>query len=140
MTKPLHKNVGLVVAEAEARGLTIEPRQFDDSTRTAVEAANAIGVELAQIVKSLVFLADGEPVLALVCGDSRLDEKLLATATGAGAIGRADADRVARRHWLSRGRGPTVRAVAAPDVHRPRPSPLRRGVGRGGDPARELRR
>ena len=49
---------------------------------TAQDAANAIGCEVAQIVKSLVFLLDGQPVLALVSGANRLDESKLAAALG----------------------------------------------------------
>ena len=48
-----------------------------DSARTAVEAAAAVGASVGQIVKSLVFLCDDTPVLALVAGDNRLDEERL---------------------------------------------------------------
>ncbi len=63
------------------------------SARTALEAADAVGASVAQIVKSLVFLCDGRPVLALVAGDNRLDEALLGELAG-GRITRADAARV----------------------------------------------
>ena len=46
-------------------------RRFPQGTRTAVEAAAAVGCELGQIVKSLVFVCDGEPVLALTSGAKR---------------------------------------------------------------------
>jgi len=55
-----------VQAALRARGITAEVRQFPDSTRTAAEAAAAIGTTVGQIVKSLVFLSGTEPVLALV--------------------------------------------------------------------------
>src|SRR5207247_739163 len=73
----------------------IEPDIFElaDSTRTAQEAAAAIGTSVPCIVKSLVFLADDEPVLALVSGSNRADTTLLASALGK-SIGRADAARV----------------------------------------------
>ena len=87
----MHRNVEAVVAAAAERGLRIAPVSFPDGTRTAADAAAAIGVELGQIVKSLVFLADGEPVLALVSGDNRLDEAALAREAGAASVERADA-------------------------------------------------
>jgi len=66
------------------------------SARTAVEAAAAVGAGVGQIVKSLVFLCDDRPVLALVAGDNRLDEARLAALAG-GRITRADPTRV-REH------------------------------------------
>jgi prolyl-tRNA editing enzyme YbaK/EbsC (Cys-tRNA(Pro) deacylase) len=55
------------------RGLEIEVRMLDDSARTASEAAAAVGCQVGQIVKSLVFLRDGEPVMVLCAGDRRVD-------------------------------------------------------------------
>jgi prolyl-tRNA editing enzyme YbaK/EbsC (Cys-tRNA(Pro) deacylase) len=58
---------------ARALGLDIEVRELSESTRTAQEAADAVGVEVGQIVKSLVF-ADAEgPILCLCAGDRRVD-------------------------------------------------------------------
>ena len=79
---------------ARSLELTIEPREFPDGTRTAADAAAAIGVELGQIVKSLVFSVDDEIVVALVSGDNMLDERLLAEAAGGERAGRVDAERV----------------------------------------------
>jgi len=73
-------------------GLDIEVRTFPEGTRTAEDAARAIGVEVGQIVKSLVFLADGQPVVCLVSGVNRVDTARLAESAGASRIGRADAD------------------------------------------------
>lgn len=87
----MHANAARVVAAAEAEGLTIEVVEYPDGTRTAAEAAAAVGCEVGRIVKSLVFTVDGRPVVALVAGDARLDESLLAAAAG-GTVGRADAD------------------------------------------------
>jgi len=67
----MHRNVLAVVAAAQGRGLAIAPRSFPDGTKTAADAAAAIGVEVGQIVKSLVFLVDGRPTMALVAGDNR---------------------------------------------------------------------
>ena len=76
----IHPNVARVTAAAAAAGLTIETRKFPEGTKTALDAANAIGVTLGQIVKSLIFAVDGEVVLALVSGSNQLDEKKLALA------------------------------------------------------------
>lgn len=90
----MHKNARRVVEAARALGLEIEPREFDEHTRTAEDAARTIGVAVGQIVKSLVFLVDDEPVLALVSGDNLLDEGKLAAAAGGGTVVRPDANAV----------------------------------------------
>ncbi|MET7934413.1 YbaK/EbsC family protein [Streptomyces sp. NPDC005322] len=72
-------------------GLDVEVRRFPDATRTAAEAAAAIGCELSQIVKSLVFEADGQPVLVLMDGASRVDVELVRRELGAQAVRRATA-------------------------------------------------
>ena len=89
-----HPNVERVVAAATAAGLQIEVRQFPEGTRTALEAASAIGVGVGQIVKSLVFGVDDEIVMALVSGANTLDEPLLAVAAGGQRCVRVDADAV----------------------------------------------
>lgn len=78
---------------AVAMGLDIDVRHFPQGTRTAVEAAAAVGCELGQIVKSLVFECDGEPVLALTSGAKRVDTAALGQLLG-GTVRRADADTV----------------------------------------------
>jgi prolyl-tRNA editing enzyme YbaK/EbsC (Cys-tRNA(Pro) deacylase) len=94
----MHPNARAVVDAAAAAGVVVEPSRFADGTRTADDAARAIGVEVGQIVKSLVFSVDGETVVALVSGASRLDEAKLAAAAGAdggpASVLRADADAV----------------------------------------------
>ncbi|MFJ8110319.1 YbaK/EbsC family protein [Streptomyces sp. NPDC096132] len=67
-------------------------RRFPDATRTAAEAAAAIGCELSQICKSLIFAADGEPVLVLMDGASRVDVELVRKELGARKVTRAAAD------------------------------------------------
>lgn len=94
MTGDAHPNVRRVVAAGTRLAFEVRPRDFAEHTRTADDAARAIGVETAQIVKSLVFLADGSPVVALVGGDRRLDEDKLAAAAGASTTGRATAEQV----------------------------------------------
>ena len=89
-----HPNVVRVVEAAAARGLQIEPRRFPDGTKTAADAARAIGVDVGQIVKSLVFGVDGQVVLAYVSGANQLDEHKLAAAAGGAKCERVDADSV----------------------------------------------
>ena len=69
-------------------------RAFPQGTRTAEDAAAAVGCDVAQIVKSLVFVVDDQPVIALVGGADRLDEGKLAHAAGGTAVRRANADEV----------------------------------------------
>ncbi len=90
----VHPNVTRVVEAGRARGLTIEPVRFPEGTKTAVDAAAAIGVVVGQIVKSLIFAVDGEVVLSYVSGANQLDEKKLAAAAGGLKCGRVDADTV----------------------------------------------
>jgi prolyl-tRNA editing enzyme YbaK/EbsC (Cys-tRNA(Pro) deacylase) len=80
------------------RDIDAEVRELPDSTRTAPEAAAALGCEVAQIVKSLVFRGEqsGDPVLVLVSGADRVDERLLAQAAGE-PIGKAEPDFVRER-------------------------------------------
>lgn len=91
----LHRNARRVVDFASsAFGVDLEVQEFPDGTRTADDAAAAIGVAVGQIVKSLVFLADEAPVVALVSGANQLSEAKLAAAAGASSTGRASADEV----------------------------------------------
>ncbi|PKQ25010.1 MAG: aminoacyl-tRNA deacylase [Actinobacteria bacterium HGW-Actinobacteria-4] len=75
-------------------GVDAEVRELAESTRTAVEAAAALGCEVGAIASSLVFMADGEPILVLTSGAHRVDTEFLAGAIGAAAITRASADQV----------------------------------------------
>lgn len=88
----LHPNVARVVAAAREKGLDITTRRFPEGTKTAQDAADAIGVTVGQIVKSLVFAVDGEVVMAYVSGANQLDEKKLAMAAGGATCSRVDAD------------------------------------------------
>jgi prolyl-tRNA editing enzyme YbaK/EbsC (Cys-tRNA(Pro) deacylase) len=83
-----------VAEAARVLGLEIEVREFPEGTRTAADAARAIGCEVAQIVKSLVFVSDGDPIVCLVSGVNRVDTNRLASEIGATVVGRADADAV----------------------------------------------
>jgi prolyl-tRNA editing enzyme YbaK/EbsC (Cys-tRNA(Pro) deacylase) len=70
--------------------LGVSVRKFPEGTRTATDAARAVGCEVGQIVKSLVFVAGGRPVVALVSGANRLDEARLGAAAGT-PVTKADA-------------------------------------------------
>jgi prolyl-tRNA editing enzyme YbaK/EbsC (Cys-tRNA(Pro) deacylase) len=72
--------------------VTIAVKRFSATTRTAEDAAREIGTEVARIVKSLVFVADGSPIIALCSGRTRVDEALLAKAVGVVSVSRATAD------------------------------------------------
>ena len=88
----VHRNVVRVIEAGRVLGLVVEPKRFPEGAKTAVDAANAIGCEVAQIVKSLVFGVDGEIVLAYVSGSNQLDERKLAAAAGGLMCQRVDAD------------------------------------------------
>ena len=90
----LHPNTLRVIAAARGAGLEITTRRFPEGTKTAADAAAAIGVVVGQIVKSLVFGVDSEIVMALVSGSNQLDEKKLAAAAGGSKCSRVDADAV----------------------------------------------
>lgn len=83
-------SVAAVVEAGRGLGLDVRPCRFEEGTRSAADAARAIGVEVGAIVKSLVFSVDGETVVALVSGANRLDEGKLAAAAGGSSARRRD--------------------------------------------------
>jgi Cys-tRNA(Pro) deacylase len=97
----MHPSAQKVADAARELGLGVEIVEFEETTRSAQDAADAIGkhpsgigCQVAHIVKSLLFVVDGEPVMALVSGSNRLDERKLAALRGVGRkkVKRADAD------------------------------------------------
>ncbi|MCY4175974.1 MAG: YbaK/EbsC family protein [Acidimicrobiaceae bacterium] len=78
---------------AAALGVDADIKRFPEGTRTAADAAAAVGCDLGQIVKSLVFECDGEPVLALTSGAERVDTSALGRLIG-GIVTKASADTV----------------------------------------------
>jgi len=90
----MHPNVARVQAVLRSSGSAAEVLELPDSTRTSAEAAVALGVALGQIAKSLVFLVDDEPVLAVLSGADRLDTERLRRHVGGAGVARADAARV----------------------------------------------
>lgn len=94
-----HRNVAKVIEAGRHLGVLVEPRSYPQGAKTAQDAADAIGVEVGQIVKSLIFgvatdADEPELVMAYVSGSNLLDEKKLAAAAGATACFRVDADAV----------------------------------------------
>ena len=110
---PAAQRVQEVLAE---RGVRAQVRELPDSTHTAREAAAAIGCEVAQIAKSLVFrrLGDDQPLLVIASGANRVDERALGEVAG-GPVAKADADFVRARVGFSIG--------GVPPVGHPKPLP-----------------
>lgn len=87
-------SVQRVLGAAAGAGLELEIVEYPDGTRTAPDAAAAVGCEVGQIVKSLIFSVNGELVLALTSGKNRVDTEALAAAAGGDRCDRADVDQV----------------------------------------------
>ena len=125
---PAHPAIQRVLDAAARKGVTIEVTRFEESTHTAAEAATALGAELAQIVKSLVFVVtadDGpEPLLCLVSGPNRVDLARLAAVAGGTDVRRATAREAHELTGFSIGGIPPigharpVRAIMDPDLGR----------------------
>ena len=92
----MHSSTQRFLDSAKTLGLNLNIVTHEESTRTADEAAAAVGVEVGQIVKSLCFVVNGEPTAVLVSGKNRLDTKKLAKLCGVGnkKVKRADPDTV----------------------------------------------
>ncbi|MBK6712689.1 MAG: YbaK/EbsC family protein [Chloroflexi bacterium] len=92
----MHPSAQKVADAAQALGLDIEIVEFAQTTRSAQEAADAIGCDVAQIVKSLCFVVNGRATICLVSGANQLDERKLAALAGVGRkqVSRADAEMV----------------------------------------------
>jgi prolyl-tRNA editing enzyme YbaK/EbsC (Cys-tRNA(Pro) deacylase) len=102
------RSVDRVRKYLEHCGLTIEVMELAESTRTATLAAEAVGSPLGAIVKSLVFMADGKPVLVLVSGDKRADYRKLERILKAKRVKIANADQVREATGFAIGGVPPV--------------------------------
>ena len=91
----MHPNAQRIQAALKDRGSSAEVIQVPDSTRTAAEAAAALGTTVSQIVKSLVFVADDRPLLVLTSGSERVSTHKVRALVGA-KVSRPDADTVKR--------------------------------------------
>jgi len=87
-------SVGRVTSAAKAAGLELEIVEFPDGTRSAADAAAAVGCDVAQIVKSMIFSSETGLVLALTSGVHQVDPTKLAHVIGVESCGRAHADEV----------------------------------------------
>ena len=83
-----------VIKDAHALGLEVEVRRLDSSTRTVGDAARAVGCDEAEIAKSIVFIADGDPVVCIASGEHRIDPEQLAEALDCAVVRQAGADEV----------------------------------------------
>lgn len=88
---PLPERSRIVQEHVHAAGLASQVRELPDSARTAAQAAAALGCEVGAIGSSLLFLADGEPLLVMTSGRHRVDVDLLTAAVGARAVAMAPA-------------------------------------------------
>jgi prolyl-tRNA editing enzyme YbaK/EbsC (Cys-tRNA(Pro) deacylase) len=126
--EPAHPSIQRVLDAALRKGVTIEVTRFTESTHTAAEAAAAVGAELGQIVKSIVFVVasgDGaEPLLCLVAGPNRVDLARLAAVAGESDVRRATAREAHELTGFSIGGIPPigharpVRVIMDPDLGR----------------------
>ena len=91
---PSIERVTATLRERGADGAADGVRVLDDAARTAADAAAQLGVPTAAIANSLVFVADGEPVLVMASGGHRVDVTKVAAALGAHQVQRADAETV----------------------------------------------
>lgn len=111
----LPDGVQRVAAALQEKGHPHAPRMLDNSARTAQEAADALGIAVGQISKSIIFRrkSDDAAVLVVTSGDRRVDEKKVEAHVG--KVGRADADFVKSRTGFSIG-GVSPVAHATPPV------------------------
>ncbi len=100
--------VDRVRAALAGLGLAAEIREFPASTRTAHDAARAVGTSVAQIVKSLVFAADERAILVLASGINRVDVQKVARLAGAGCVEKATAKMTREATGFSIGGVPPV--------------------------------
>lgn len=111
--KALPEGVQRVAAFLQSRGHPHAPVMLDAAARTAQQAADALGIAVGQIAKSIVFrrIADGVAVLVVAAGDGRVDESAVAALVG--PIGRADAAFVKQQTGFAIGGvAPVAHAVA----------------------------
>jgi prolyl-tRNA editing enzyme YbaK/EbsC (Cys-tRNA(Pro) deacylase) len=83
-----------VAESAERLGLQVEVQRLDASTKTVGDAAVAVGCQEAEIAKSIVFVADGEPVVCIASGEHRIDTDKLAETLDVAEVRQASADEV----------------------------------------------
>jgi len=95
-----------VVKGARALGLEVEVQRLEASTRSVGDAARAVGCQEAEIAKSIVFVADGDPVVCIASGRHRIDQDRLAEALDVAEVRQAAADEVRAATGFAIGRVP----------------------------------
>ena len=126
---PLQPTIERVLEAAARKGVELRIRVFDESTHTAEDAAAAVGAQLGQIVKSVVFVAPGgdgglEPIICLVSGPNRVDLGRLAAVTAEPEVRRATAREAHELTGFSIGGIPPIghsrplRVIMDPDLGR----------------------
>ena len=83
-----------VIDRAKELGLEVDVQRLESSTRTVKEAADAVGCEEAEIAKSIVFVADGDPVLCIASGQHRVDTDRLVDELDVAEVRQATPDEV----------------------------------------------
>jgi prolyl-tRNA editing enzyme YbaK/EbsC (Cys-tRNA(Pro) deacylase) len=83
-----------VIREARELGLELDVQRLSESTRTVSDAARAVGCQEAEIAKSIVFVADGDPVVCIASGQHRIDPDKVADAVDAAEVRQASASEV----------------------------------------------
>ncbi len=109
MTNPLCPSALRVQQALQAQGFNLQVLELPDSTRTALDAALAVGCQVGQIVKSLIFKAkrSGRPVLVVASGANRVNERIIEGLI-AEPLGKADADFVRQHTGFAIGGVPPV--------------------------------
>ncbi len=124
MAEPLPAASRRVLDRARELGIEIGIERYPQGTRTAADAAAAVGCEVSAIVKSLVFIVDDRPVVALVPGDRRLDPTALAKVVAGSDVRRATLEEARAATGYAAGGTPPfgypgpVQVVADPGLQR----------------------
>ena len=87
----MHERAKEFAAQArDDHGVDVDIHEFEEGTKTAADAAEVVGCDVAQIASGLVFVADDEPVMVITSGANRVSEQRLAAVVGADSVGMAD--------------------------------------------------
>ena len=105
----MHPTAEEFVAETEAQyGFTPAVESFDEGTKTAADAADAIGCDVAQIASSIVMVSDGEVVVVVTSGANHVDEDRIADELGAASVRMANPDEASQATGWSIGGVPPI--------------------------------
>jgi len=114
LTNPSVIRVAVLLKEL---GCTGEITVLSDSARTALDAANALGIEVGQVASSIVFkLPSGNPLLVITSGRHRVDTEIVAKSLGVEKLHRADADFIKEASGFSIGGVSPIGWIKAPEI------------------------